>query len=367
MPPPWTDAAAADLAACRTLLQAGSRSFDAAARLLPRSVRDPAVALYAFCRVADDAIDGQTAPPPPGDAAAPVGPPEVSRDSEAGLAWLRQRLASAYAGRPLPLPADRAFARIVEAFAIPRALPDALLEGFAWDAEGRRYADLPALRAYAVRVAGTVGAMMAVLMGVRDAARLGAAIDLGVAMQLSNIARDVGEDARAGRLYLPEQWLLQAGIDPDAFLAAPAHSPQLGRVVQRLLAAADEHYRRASAGIARLPLACRFGIGAASLLYAEIGREVARRGLDAVSGRAVVSGRRKVRVLAGGIAAFAVPRRRLAATVIPEGAFLVDAVVQSALPPKLPVAPVPWWNLPEHLLWVIDLFERLEHRQRVRP
>jgi phytoene synthase len=358
MPPRWTDAAAADLAACRILLRAGSRSFDAAARLLPRSVRDPAVALYAFCRVADDAIDGGMSD---GSEATPP------RDSDAGLWWLRERLASAYAGRPLPLPADRAFARIVEDFALPRALPEALLEGFAWDAEGRRYADLPALRAYAVRVAGTVGAMMAVLMGVRDAERLGAAIDLGVAMQLSNIARDVGDDARAGRLYLPLQWLDEAGIDADAFLAAPTHSPQLGVVVQRLLVAAEEHYRRASAGIARLPLACRFGIGAASVLYAEIGREVARRGLDAVTGRAVVSGRRKAWVLASGIAAFAVPRRSLAATVIPEGAFLVDAVIQATRRPSAHAAPLAWWNLPEQLLWVIDLFGRLEQRERVRP
>ncbi len=356
MPPPWTDAAAADLAACRALLRAGSRSFDAAARLLPRSARNPAVALYAFCRVADDAIDGGM-----NDSRKTTSP---ARES---LAWLRERLALAFAGRPLAQPADRAFARIVEQYAIPHALPDALLEGFAWDAEGRRYPDLPALRAYAVRVAGTVGAMMAVLMGVRDAERLGAAIDLGVAMQFSNIARDVGEDARAGRLYLPLQWLEEAGIDSDAFLAAPKHSPELGQVVQRLLVAAEEHYRRASAGIARLPLACRFGIGAASLLYAEIGREVARSGLDAVSARAVVSGRRKAWVLASGIAAFAMPLRPLAATVIPEGAFLVDAVIQATRRRTVHDASVPWWNLPEQLLWVIDLFGRLEQRERVRP
>ena len=361
MPSPWTDAAAADLAACRLLLRAGSRSFDAAARLLPRSVRDPAIALYAFCRTADDAIDGA-------GIVASDGPVPQPGDSGAGLARLRERVAAVYADRPMPHPADRAFARVVADFAIPRALPDALLEGFAWDAEGRRYADLPALRAYAVRVAGTVGAMMAALMGVRDAQRLGAAIDLGVAMQLSNIARDVGEDARAGRLYLPLQWLREAGIDPETFLAAPAHTPQLGRVVQRLLTQAEEHYRRASAGIARLPLTCRFGIGAASLLYAEIGREVARRGLDAVSGRAVVSGRRKAWVLASGLAAVAMPRHPRAATVIPEGAFLVDAVIQATRRPSAHAAPAAWWTLPERkLLWVIDLFGRLEQRERVRP
>jgi phytoene synthase len=341
-----TNREAADLAACRDLLRAGSRSFDAASRLLPAAVRDPAIALYAFCRVADDAID-----------------------TEGGgrLAWLRQRLALAYQGNPQPLPADRAFAGIVERFAIPRALPEALLEGFAWDAEGRRYADLPALRAYAARVAGTVGAMMAVLMEVRDPGLLAAAVELGVAMQLSNIARDVGDDARAGRLYLPLQWLAEAGIDPDGFLACPRHSPALAGVVQRLLEAAGEPYRRGVAGIARLPLACRFGIGAAGLLYAEIGREVARRGYDAVSARAVVSGRRKLLVLATGLAGMVLPLRTLSGDLSPEGAFLVDAVLRTAPRPLLmPVAPPPWWNLAERMRWVLDLFERLEQRERVR-
>ncbi len=106
---------------------------------------------------------------------------------------------------------------------------DALLEGFAWDAAGRRYDTLDDLLDYAARVAGAVGAMMAVLMGVRDPALLARACDLGVAMQLTNIARDVGEDARAGRLYLPLAWLREAGIDPDAFLADPALQSRFGR------------------------------------------------------------------------------------------------------------------------------------------
>ncbi len=333
-----------DLEACRVLLRGGSKSFDAAARLLPRAIRDPAIALYAFCREADDIIDSEQ-----------VG----------GLEWLQERLTLAYAGRPLTIPSDRAFSAIVSRFAIPRALPEALLEGFAWDAAGRRYPDLPDLRAYAVRVAGTVGAMMAVLMGVRDRERLGAAVDLGVAMQLSNIARDVGEDARNGRLYLPLDWLMQVGIDPQAFLADPRYSTGLGRLVGALLAEADQHYRRASAGIARLPVGCRLGIGAARLLYAEIGREVARRGLNSVSGRAVVSEWRKARVLAVGLAGMTLPLRPLAGCCVPEGVFLVDAVVQTTPRRMITETPVPWWALVERMRWTIDLFERLEQRERV--
>ncbi len=331
-----------DLDACRALLRGGSKSFAAAARLLPARVRDPAIALYAFCREADDVIDSQGG----------------------GIGWVRQRLGLAYEGRPLDIPADRAFAGVVERFAIPRALPDALLEGFAWDAAGLRYADLPALRGYAVRVAGSVGAMMAVLMGVHDPGRLTAAIHLGVAMQLSNIARDVGEDARNGRLYLPLCWLADAGIDADRFLAAPAHSAALGGVVARLLRVADDHYRLASAGIARLPIGCRMGIGAAGLLYAEIGHEVARRGMDAVTGRAVVSGRRKVGVLAAGLAGVVLPVRPLSGVGVPEGAFLMDAVVQSA--PRPVNAGAPWWSIADRMRWTIELFARLEQRERVQ-
>ncbi len=347
MPQPWSDFpvdAAADMAACRALLRGGSKSFDAAAKLLPRAVCEPAVALYAFCREADDVID---------------------RDGgAASLAWLHERLSRAYAGQPMATPCDRAFARIVERFAIPRALPDALLEGFAWDAQGRRYANLSELRAYAVRVAGTVGAMMAVLMGVRDTERLAAAIDLGVAMQLSNIARDVGEDARNGRLYLPLDWLEEAGIDPDAFQRDPSYTPALGDVVRRLLDAADTYYRRAGAGIARLPLGCRFGIAAARLLYAEIGQEVNRRGLDSVSARAVVSGRRKAWVLATGLGRVALDASPLAGEPVPEGVFLVDAVLR-ATPRAAVVEQTPaWWDVAERLRWTVELFARMEQRER---
>ena len=112
---------------------------------------------------------------------------------------------------------------------MPRILPDALLEGLAWDAMGRRYATLSDLRAYSARVASAVGAMMCVLMRVRDRDALARACDLGVAMQLTNIARDVGEDAREGRLYLPTDWLAGAGVD----LRIDGAGQPLARVVRK--------------------------------------------------------------------------------------------------------------------------------------
>jgi phytoene synthase len=333
----------ADLAACRTLLRSGSRSFHAASLLLPRSVRDPATALYAFCRVADDAIDHDGG-------------------RLGAVARLRERLARAYDGRPLPIPADRALAVVLARFAIPRALPEALLDGFAWDAAGRRYETLTELTDYAVCVAGTVGAMMAMLMGVRAPATVARACDLGVAMQLSNIARDVGEDAAAGRLYLPLGWLREAGIDPDAWLADPVFTPALGGVVQRLLAHADTLYARAAEGVRLLPLACRPGIGAARLLYAEIGHEVLRQGGDSVGGRAVVSGRRKLALLARSVAEAALPARATRTAPLAEARYLIDAV--AIAPPPLPVPP-PAWYVEDRLVWVLELFARLDNREQI--
>ena len=335
--------AAADRAACRALLADGSRSFHAASHLLPLKVREPATALYAFCRLADDAVDVEGGPTGPGRAAA--------------LARLRVRLERAYAGTPMPVPADRAFALTVARHAIPRELPEALLEGLAWDAESRRYETLDDLHGYAARVAGSVGVMMAVLMGVRDADALARACDLGAAMQLTNIARDVGEDARAGRLYLPLAWLAEEDVDPDAFLAAPAFTPAVGRLVARLLAEADRLYAAGTRGIGALPLACRPGIGAARLLYAAIGDEVARRGHDSVASRAVVPTRTKLALLSRA-AGHAWPRSADRAPPLTAAAFLIEAVAL-ATPPRRRT------TLRGQALWVLDLFERLEQRRQL--
>ena len=306
--------AAADMAHCRDAIRTGSRSFHAASRLLPARVRDPALALYAFCRLADDAVD-ETA------------------DKTPAIRALRERLDLVYAGCPRDAPADRAFAAVVAAFEMPRALPDALLEGLAWDAEGRRYATLADLSGYCARVASAVGAMMCVLMRVRDADALARACDLGLAMQLTNIARDVGEDARAGRLYLPLDWLAAAGIDPDAFVRAPVPDARLRALVRRLLAEADALYARAEAGVAVLPIACRPGIYAARHVYAGIGGAVARRGHDSIGARAHTGAARKAGWLAlaalrAGASTLTPRSAVLHAPALPEVTFLVEAAAR---------------------------------------
>jgi phytoene synthase len=289
-------------------------------------------------------------------------------DGSAGaLEGLRDRLERAYAGRPLPIAADRALADVVARFGVPRALPLALLEGFEWDAAGRRYEDIDALYAYAARVAGAVGAMMATLMGARSRDVVARACELGVAMQLTNIARDVGEDARAGRLYLPLQWLDEAGVDPDAWLARPVFSPALGSVVARLLVTADALYERAAAGVPALPLACRPGIHAARLLYAEIGREVQKLGFDSVSRRAVVPPGCKARLLAHALAAAAGRWRAETAPPLEATRFLVEAVAAARVPHVAAVPPVAAWrSVEDRVAWLLDLFERLERREQVQ-
>lgn len=339
----------ADMDACRALLKGGSRTFHAASKVLPRRVGDPAIALYAFCRLADDAVD-------------------LGDNRAAAVDRLKERLDRAYRGQPMDQAADRAFADVVAQFSIPRQVPEALLEGLAWDAEGRRYQTLAELYAYAARVAGTVGAMMSLVMGQRTPEIVARACDLGVAMQLTNIARDVGEDARAGRLYLPQSWLREAGIDADAWLAKPAFSHEIAVIVQRLLDAADTLYGRATLGIRNLPRACRPGIYAARALYAEIGRELERGGLDSISRRAVVSTNRKLKVLARTLVSLDPewePARQLAPVAqLDETRFLIEAVAATPLRERSPQVKAK--PIEDRVVWVIDLFSRLEQRDRLQ-
>jgi phytoene synthase len=307
-----------DMDHCVEAIRHGSRSFHAASKLLPKRLRDPALALYAFCRLADDAVDLQL------------------EKAEAVLR-LQERLDKAYAGHPEDGPADRAFASIIEDFDMPRALPEALLEGLAWDAMGRRYASLSELRDYSARVASAVGAMMCVLMRVRDRDALARACDLGVAMQLTNIARDVGEDAREGRLYLPLESLDEMGIEPEAFLADPHMSPELEVLGKRLLREAERLYVRSEAGVGALPVDCRPGIFAARFIYAGIGGEVRRKGYDSINHRAFTSDSQKMGwlmvALARSFGTAVMPRSALIhAAPLSETAFLVNAAAAPADP-----------------------------------
>ncbi len=325
----------ADLAECRAMIKAGSKTFYTSSKLLPQRIQDAARQLYAFCRVADDVVD-------------------ESDDIEAAVESLRLRLDAIYALNPDPHPADRAFADLALTYSIPRSLPDALIEGFAWDASGRRCKTASDVYAYSVRVAGAVGAMMAIIMRSRSPEAIARACDLGVAMQLSNIARDVGADAKIGRLYLPEDWLREVGIEPDAFVHDPLPSPELTIVIERLLTEADRFYERSISGIAMLPKRCRPAIHASRLLYSAIGHQVRLNGYDSISQRAVVPKKRKLVLIAKAIQASLFASDIKPYPVLEEAAFIVDAVAAAPEPKRLPE------TLNERAEWVTNLFIRLE-------
>ncbi|TFG45061.1 MAG: hypothetical protein E4H41_06065 [Gemmatimonadales bacterium] len=320
--------ARADWQHCESILRQGSRSFYTAGRLLPLPIRQALAPLYAFCRYADDVIDEHPA-------------------DENTVALLERRLDRLYAGRPESDPVDRAFALVIAQYAIPRAIPQALLEGFRWEVSGREYETLDDVEAYAARVAGTVGAMVTLILGRRDAETLARAVDLGVAMQLTNIARDVGEDARRGRLYLPREWMRDAEVDPATWMEDPRFNPGLGSVVSRLLERADFLYRRADDGIARLPEGTRVGIRAARLIYAAIGGRIANAGYDSVTSRAHTPLSQKLALAARALPARwwkAGDHRRDGICTAPEAQFLVEAVTST--PVVLPSSPARPIHLP---------------------
>jgi len=337
-----------DLEACTELMRGGSKSFFAASRLLPARLRPPAIALYAFCRLADDAIDD-------GD------------DPVLAMADLKSRLAAIYAGRPGAEDADRALTVVVHRYGIPIGLLEALLDGFLWDSQGRRYETLADVEAYGARVAGTVGAMMSIIMGASTDTAIARASELGVAMQLTNIARDIGDDARMGRLYIPRAWFREIGMDADAWLAKPVFDSRIAGFTQRLLLRADALYRRGEFGLAELPWDCRPAIQAARLVYAEIGKQLDREGLDSVNHRTVVSTARKLALIAKATAVAVKPPvlPDVPLSPVPAIHYLVDIVSSErhALAIQQPWT-VPSRSFDQRVAWMLDLFGRLEQRER---
>ena len=174
----------------------------------------------------------------------------------------------------------------------------ALLEGMQWDAEGRKYKSLSELRSYCARVASTVGVMMCVLMRVRDKDILARACDLGVAMQLTNIVRDIGEDARSNRIYIPTDWLKEKNIDLKHFLTSPKPSEELASIAKRLLEEARRLYRRSESGLFGLPTSCQPGIYAARYIYEGIGAHIESVQYDSINQRAITSKSEKITLLA---------------------------------------------------------------------
>jgi phytoene synthase len=273
--------------AARDVLAAKSKSFALAARLLPSAVASNVVVLYAYCRRADDAVDLA----PPGQQAA-------------RLAELRAELDRVYCPRAPSDAALAAFAQVVHDCEIPRTYVEDLLAGMQMDVEGASYADLADLALYAYRVAGVVGLMMCHVMGVRDARALEHAADLGIGMQLTNIARDVLEDWQRGRLYVPDSLLAKHGagglrallpaVDVGSTDFPVEYAGGVANAVSDLLELADAYYASGDAGMRDLSVRCGLAVRTARLVYAAIGDRVRAQRCDPLAGRAIVSGRAKL-------------------------------------------------------------------------
>lgn len=299
-----TEARATIVAAARDSIARGSKSFAAASRLFDRVTRERAWLLYAWCRACDDLADGQ---------AMGHGRQTVD-DPMARLETIKALTETALKGERTGSAPFDALGLVVAECGIPGELPRDLVRGFALDAVSFQPRDESDLYRYCYHVAGVVGVMMAIIMGVRpdDEAVLDRACDLGIAFQLANIARDIGEDAAVGRCYLPEDWMAEMGIPPGHEMGAE-HRPKLAVLARRLAERAARYEASARGGTAALPFRSAWAILAAAGIYGDIAREVAARGERAWDARVATS---KAAKLGWTVRAFgqALARKRLAMT-----------------------------------------------------
>ena len=276
----------------RQSIARGSKSFALASRLFERETRERVWLLYAWCRACDDLADAQ-------DMGGELGDQSGAAER---LAAIRRLTDQALAGTPTGNFAFDGFAIVARECGLTRAMADDVIAGFALDAAGwRPRTETDTLR-YCYHVAGAVGVMMAVVMGVAsgDEDTLDRACDLGLAFQLANIARDVAEDDAAGRCYLPAQWLDAEGIAPGG-LMAPCHRPALVRMVRRLCELERGYEASARVGAARLAFRQRLAILAAGGIYGAIARKVEAAGSQAWDRRAFTSSPEKLRHVLGAL------------------------------------------------------------------
>ena len=256
-------------------IAAGSKSFRFASQIFDLATRERSWLLYAWCRACDDITDGQTLGH---DARTPA-------DPLARIAFLRDRTNAALAGEPTGLVPFDALATVAAETHIPADLPHDHLAGFARDAAGWTPASEDDLLSYCYQVAGAVGVMMAHVMGVGPSDRdtLDRASDLGIAFQLANIARDIVDDARVGRSYIPAEWA--PGLDP----LDRAQRPRLVEVARRLAALAHRYRRSSKVGAARLPFRSRWAVLSAAAIYGRVATRAVKLGSRAWDQRISIS------------------------------------------------------------------------------
>lgn len=267
-------------AAADEVLKSKGRSFHWARRLLSPVHADRATRLYGFCRRVDDLADETQSP-------------EAARDT-----LLAMERALQYGTSSDPLMSDTIM--LLQECAIDPAIPIALIHGVMSDLEQVRIATESDLLRYCYSVAGTVGLMMSAALDVTDPRAAHHAIDLGIAMQLTNVCRDVGQDALANRRYLPASLLGE--VEPDRLIQPlPVDQPIVGMTLEWLLALADAYYRSGEAGLAFLPGNARSSILVAVRVYQAIGHTLRARSYNYWTARAFVPTGRKALITVGAL------------------------------------------------------------------
>lgn len=278
------------------IIQAGSKSFAAAAKIFNPETRASAYLLYAWCRHCDDVIDGQQLGYDQGNT--------PNHDPSKELIKLRKQTNDALTGILTDDPIFSALQKVISKNNIPKAYPLALLDGFEMDVHRRSYQTIDDTLNYCYHVAGVVGIMMSIIMGAKDDATLDRACDLGLAFQLTNIARDVIEDAQNGRVYLPTAWLRSAGLNADPnLLLQESHREQLVIVVDRLLKEAEKYYDSSLSGLPKLGFRSAWAIATARIVYRKIGVELIKNGPRAWDGRVSTTKYQKFSALISGLGA----------------------------------------------------------------
>jgi len=261
---------------CQTKAAQSGSSFYYSFLFLPEDRRRAITALYAFCREVDDVVDDCTDP----------------ATARATLAWWRQELAAAFHGTPQH-PVARALAEIAPRFNLAEARLAEIIEGMQMDLDLNRYPSFETLRQYCHRVAGVVGQLSAEIFGYQDRGTLDYAADLGLAFQLTNIIRDVGEDARRNRIYLPLDEIERHGVSA-ADITASRETDEFRRLIEFQIERAQDHYREA---FAKLPAvdrrAQRAGIVMAAI-YRTLLDEIRRDGCHVLTRRVSLTPIRKL-------------------------------------------------------------------------
>lgn len=247
----------------------GSKSFYLASLFFSEKIKQDSWSLYRWCRTCDDAID------------------------QAPQNQLLERLDFIFSQSKLAFENDPTtffpeVSSLIQKHHIPQMYFNDMLEGFKSDALKNFPKDEKELLTYSYQVAGVVGLIMSYIMGVNDKKALPHAVDLGIAMQLTNIARDVREDAFQGRVYIPASWLKEKGLT-NLNLIEPEHRMAVYEVVEKILSMADRYYNFGRRGLRYLPLRAAWAVCIASYIYQAIGKKIRKQGPWSLDQRVIIS------------------------------------------------------------------------------